>query len=146
MKSEERLDHLYDALETGSFTGAELAPRSRKLQDKRSNLAAPKQEADLQLESNVFEMPDIRVVNKYVQDLQELLASSPIIEQSNFLKSFVKEIHVDVDTITINHNLPIPPNTQETENIGVLPFLPVSGLLKVFPGKNPAIYLFLLIF
>jgi hypothetical protein len=40
------------------------------------------------------------------------------------LKSFVKEINVDVDTITIDYNLPMPPDTQETVIIGVLPFLP----------------------
>lgn len=58
------------------------------------------------------------------------------------MKSFVKGISVDVDTITINNNLPMPPNTQETDTIGVLP---VFGLPNVLLGMSLSIHLFLLV-
>ena len=89
----------------------------------RDELTAVRNHAELTLKSNVFEMPDIRVIQEYVGDLKSLLASSPIVEQREFLKSFVQDIKVEKDTITINYTLPMPPLNSDREVVAVLPFI-----------------------
>ena len=121
--TESRLDHLYDALETGSLARDELATRIRQLQGRLKELSIAKGEAEVSMRLSVFEMPDISVVRKYVNDLTTVLGSSPIVEQKAFLKSFVKEITVDKDKMTIYYSLPMPPNKLVEEVIGVLPFV-----------------------
>jgi len=120
---ESRLEHLYDALETGTFSSEELAPRIRKLQTRKEELFQAKEKAELSLQLNVFEMPDMAIIQEYVDDLRLLLGASPIVEQRAFLKSFVKEIKVDKEKVTINYTLPMPPKNSEEEVIGVLPFI-----------------------
>ena len=44
-----RLEHLYDALETGIFSSEELAPRIRKLQARKQELSLSKEKAELAL-------------------------------------------------------------------------------------------------
>jgi len=120
---ESRLEHLYDALETGTFSSEELAPRIRKLQTRKEELSLAKEKAELALQLNVFEMPDMAIIQEYVNDLRLLLGSSPIVEQRTFLKSFVEEIQVDTEKVTVNYTLPMPPKNSEEEVIGVLPFI-----------------------
>lgn len=118
-----RLEHLYDALETGSFSSDELAPRIKKLQARHKQLSLAKEKVELAMQSNVFEMPDIAVIREYVSDLRTLLGSSPIVEQRAFLKSFVKEIKVDKEKMKVHYSLPMPPKKSEEEVIVVLPFI-----------------------
>jgi len=67
---ESRLEHLYDALETGSFSNDELAPRIQKWKTRQEELSRARDEAELALQLNIFEIPDIRIVREYVDDLK----------------------------------------------------------------------------
>jgi len=120
---ESRLEHLYDALETGSFSNDELAPRIRKWKTRQEELSRARDEAELALQLNIFEMPDIRIVREYVDDLKSLLGSTTVVERRAFLKSFVKEIQVGSDEMTVQYTLPMPPKQLDEEVIGVLPFI-----------------------
>ena len=111
-----RLENLYDALERGSFSSEELAPRIRKLQVRRNELIEMKCEAERDMQSSVFELPDIKVVKEYVENLRLLVGSSSIVEQRGFLKSFVKEIRVGGRAVTVNYTLPMPPENSEEES------------------------------
>jgi len=93
------------------------------LQTRKEELSLAKEEAELALQLNVFEMPDMTIMQEYVNDLRLLLGASPIVEQRAFLKSFVKEIQVDTEKVTVNYTLPMPPKNSEEEVIGVLPFI-----------------------
>jgi len=53
------------------------------------------------------------IIQEYINDLKSLLGSSPIVEQRAFLKSFVKEIQVNKEKVTINYTLPMPPKNLE---------------------------------
>ncbi len=77
---ESRLEHLYDALEAGSFSNDELAPRIRKWKTRQEELSRARDEAELALQLNIFEMPDIRIVREYVDDLKSLLGSTTVVE------------------------------------------------------------------
>jgi hypothetical protein len=100
-----------------------LAPRIRKLQARKEELSLAREKTELSLQLNVFEMPDIMIVQEYVNDLRKLLEASPMVEQRAFLKSFVEEIQVDKEKVTVNYTLPMPPKNSEEEVIGVLPFI-----------------------
>ena len=117
------MENLYDALETRAFSSEELAPRIRKMQAKRDDLVRTRNQIESTLQSNMLMAPDVHVVQEYVDDLKALLVSSPIVEQRAFLKSFVDNIQVGSDEITINYFLPMPPANTNTEVIGVLPFV-----------------------
>jgi hypothetical protein len=139
-----RLEHLYDALEKGSFTPEELAPRIRKWKARREELEIKKQNVEMEVQSMVFEMPDIKLVKSYVEDLKTVLGSATIIEQRAFLKSFVKDIQVGTDLVTIHYTVPMAPKNSDEERVGVLLFMqhgrpnvtirhpPVSGNPSVF--------------
>jgi hypothetical protein len=74
----------------------------------------------------VFDLPNIKLVKSYVEDLKTVLVSATIIEQRAFLKSFVKDIQVGTDLVTIHYTLPMSPKNSEEESIGVLPFIQQS--------------------
>ena len=93
------------------------------MKTRREEFLAQKNQIDCSLKLNVIELPDFRLIQKYVEDIRKLLAESPIIEQKAFLKSFVKDIQVGKDTVTVNYNLPMPPARSDRDTVGVLPFV-----------------------
>jgi len=117
-----RLEHLYDALETRSFSAEELAPRIRKLQSKRDELMVKKNHAETDLQSDIVTVPDLQIVQDYADDLKALLGSSPIIEQRAFLKTFIESIEMGGTEFTVDYTFPMPPNNLKREVFGVLPF------------------------
>ena len=119
---ETRLEHLYEALETRAFSTEELAPRIRKLQSKQQELISKKNQAELDLQSDIVTVPDLRIVQDYADDLKALLGTSPIIEQRTFLKTFIESIQMGETEFTVDYTLPMPPNNVKREVFGVLPF------------------------
>jgi len=118
-----RLENLYDALEKGSFDSFELAPRIRKLKIKRDELLTQRNQAECSLKMSVIETPDINMIRDHVDDIKQLLSESSIIERRAFLKSFVKNIEVEKETVTVNYHLPMPPAKSDKDTLGVLPFI-----------------------
>ena len=118
-----RLEHLYDALEKGSLSSDELAPRIRKMQERKNDLLEKKREIAVEAQPNYLEMPELKVIQGYVENLSSLLASSSIVEKRGFLKSFVNEIIVVDGMVTINYTLPMPPDNSEEEKLSILPFI-----------------------
>lgn len=82
---ESRLEHLYDALETGAFSSEELAPSIRKLQAKKEDLELARQETELAVRSSALEMPDLKVIQEYVSDLRNVLQSPCDVSVSRLL-------------------------------------------------------------
>ena len=120
---ESRLENLYDALEKGSFESDELAPRIRKLKARRDELLTQRNQTESSLKMSVIESPDINLIREHVDDIKQLLSESPIIEQRAFLKSFVKNIEVGKEAVTVNYHLPMPPAKSDKDVMGVLPFI-----------------------
>ena len=118
-----RLENLYDALEKGSFESDELAPRIRKLKTRRDELLTQRNQTESSLKMSVIESPDINLIKEHVDDVKQLLSESPIIEQRAFLKSFVKNIEVGKEAVTVNYHLPMPPAKSDKDVMGVLPFI-----------------------
>jgi site-specific DNA recombinase len=74
----DRLERLYDALETGRFAADELAPRIRALDVRKSELQEAQEEAMNVSAVAKVRINDIDVIRAYVEDLKTLLGSAPI--------------------------------------------------------------------
>ncbi len=121
--AELRLEHLYDALEKGSFSQEELAPRIRKLQARKEELESARHQMNYSIQSKLIEAPDMQKVQAYVADLRSLLVSSPIVEQKAFLKGFIKDIVVGSKELTINYTMPLDTGGTTGDITKVLPFI-----------------------
>jgi len=118
-----RLSKLYDAIETGEFTGGELAPRIKVLCQKKEELLQAKANAEEILRYKSVDMADPQVVKDQANDLRNLLTKSSITEQRGFLKSFVERIEVDESEAKVYYTIPMPPCSVSEETVGVLPFV-----------------------
>jgi len=118
-----RLEHLYDALETGKFSTDELSPRIHTLVAKKAELQIAREKATAALRAKKLEIEDVEVMRHYVEDLRYLLGSATIMEQKAFLKSFVKGIDISNSEVAVNYTLPIPPLNADKETVGVLAFI-----------------------
>ncbi len=128
-----RLEHLYDALEKGSFSQEELAPRIRKLQARKEELELARHQMDYSIQSKLIEAPDMQKVQAYVADLRSLLVSSPIVEQKAFLKGFNKDVVVGSKELTINYTMPLDTGTQ----LGTLRKFYLLSLMVSCVGLEP---------
>lgn len=128
--AELRLEHLYDALEKGSFSQEELAPRIRKLQTRKEELESARHQMNYSIQSKLIEAPDMQKVQSYVADLRSLLVSSPIVEQKAFLKGFIKNIVVGSKELTINYTMPLDAADTTGDVTEVLPFI-IHGEVEI---------------
>ena len=63
------------------------------------------------------------VVTAYVNDLTALLSKGSIVEQKSFLRSFVKQIKVNLPPVVINYTMPLKAQKVEPLDREVLPFV-----------------------
>ena len=122
-----RLEHLYDAVETGKVALGDLAPRIASQLSKRSNLLAVMAEAKEAIEVKPIGVLETEQMAQYVKNLKSVLGSASIMEQKAFLKSFVRRIDVSPSEVAIHYTLPMPPLYVDKETIGVLDFKPNGG-------------------
>jgi len=135
-----RLGRLYDALETGSLTMEDLAPRIRDLRQRQKRLETSRLELEaqlsdrqrqkrletsrLELEAQLsdrrVELADLGLVTEYVEDLRNVLTYSSLAEQRAFIRSFVKEVKVTGNDALLTYTIPLPPDGIVRERAGVL--------------------------
>ena len=77
---------------------------------------------------------DIELMRGYVEDLNSVLAHGSMTEQKSFIRSFVTEIAVDRDEVTINYALPMPPSQKEAETLEVLAFKRFGSAYRIRTG------------
>jgi hypothetical protein len=110
-----RLGRLYEALETGSLTLEDLAPRIQDLRQRQKQLEASRLELEASLSDRRVELADLGLVSEYVADLRNVLTYSSLAEQRSFIPSFVKEVKVTGTDALLTYTMPLPPHgiTQE---------------------------------
>jgi len=118
-----RLGRLYDALETGEFKGGELAPRIKSLLEKKEELHQVKAEVEETSHHETIITVDDRVVREYADELRELLSKSSVTEQQSLLRSFCERIEVDDSEVKLYYTLPVPPDSNTEETVGVIPIV-----------------------
>jgi len=123
----QRLERLYDALETGSLQLADLAPRIQRLRQRQEQLNAARWELENLLSDRKVELADMETVKSYVEDLRNLLEESPIAERKSFIKSFVKEVRVTGTEVLLSYNIPLLAGASSQETLVVPPIVHDGG-------------------
>ncbi len=123
---EARLERLYDSLETGKLKLDELAPRISSLVVRKKELQQAIVEARNR-NDEPLKLVDINTLKAYVEGLREVFASTEVLKQKAFLRTFVESIEVSRSDVTIHYTLPMPPKNEYDETIGVLGFKQSGG-------------------
>lgn len=113
-----RRSKLYDSLETGKLAIEDIAPRIKEINAQIEAIEVRRKDLFDEI-SNPKPIPlNINKLKEYAQDLAELLWSSPIMEQKEILRSFVKRIIVNPPDVKIDYTLPMPEERGETTEVG----------------------------
>lgn len=72
-------------------------------------------------------MIDLATVPRHVEDLYSLLSESPLVEKKAFLRSFVKEVRVTGNEVLLEYTIPLPPDGETHEPVGVLSTVRFGG-------------------
>jgi DNA invertase Pin-like site-specific DNA recombinase/exonuclease VII small subunit len=123
----QRLERLYDALETGKMALNDLAPRIHQLRDRQEKLQAREAQIENLLSDRRVELADPVIVKHYVDDLRNLLNESSLSERRAFVRSFVKEVKVTGDEVLLTYTMPLLPRGTSEEKVGVLSTVQHSG-------------------
>ncbi|MBU2009843.1 MAG: recombinase zinc beta ribbon domain-containing protein [Chloroflexi bacterium] len=115
----QRLERLYDALETGKLTMDDLSPRIQQLRERQKQLNAAKWELEALLADRHLELADEETVRRFVEDLRALLGESPLTERRAFIRSFVREVKVTGDQVMVTYTIPMPPKGLTEEGVSV---------------------------
>ncbi len=122
-----RLERLYDALETGKISIADLAPRIQLLRQRLEQSQAAKWELEQQLSDRRVELADAETVAACVSDLHNLLSESSLAEKKSFVRSFVKEVKVTGDEVLLTYTIPMLPKGITEEKLPVLSIVHDGG-------------------
>jgi site-specific DNA recombinase len=134
-----RLGRLYDALETGSLSMEDLAPRIRELRERQKQLEKSRLELEAQLSDRRVELADLGLVTEYVTDLRNILTYSSLAEQRAFIRSFVKEVKVTGRDVLLTYTIPMPPEGILQERMGVLNTVHYGGPWGTFNSGSAAV-------
>ncbi len=122
-----RLERLYDAIETGQIDLSDLAPRIRQLRDRQEKLNSRRIEVESLLSDRRVELADPLTVKYYVSDLHTLLNESSLAERRAFIRSFVREVKVSGDKVLLTYTIPLSPRGISEEKVGVLSTVQYGG-------------------
>jgi site-specific DNA recombinase len=82
-------------------------------------LESKKWELEWQLKGRRVELADKETVERYVQELRNLLNESSLAERKPFIKSFVKNITVTGNEVTLIYTPPLPQDSLTEEKLAV---------------------------
>ena len=105
---EQKLEHLYAALESGKVDIDDLAPRLKELRAEQRELNEKRDEALDDMNQADHAPFDAIQMEHYVQDLRSLLHSASFLESKTFLGTFIRRIDFDKEQVGIEYTLPIP--------------------------------------
>ena len=123
----QRLERLYDAVETGSLQLSDLAPRIQRFRQRQEQLHSARWELENLLSDRKVELADLETVENYVEDLRNLLEESPLAERKSFVKSFVREVRVTGSEVLLTYNIPLSASSSSQETLIVPPIVHYGG-------------------
>jgi site-specific DNA recombinase len=123
----QRLERLYDALETGSLKLADLAPRIQRLRQHQEQLNATRLELEGLLSDRKVELADAEAVKNCIIDLRTILEESTIAERKSFIKSIVREVIVTGSEVTLSYRPPLLAGMMSKETLSVPPIVHGGG-------------------
>lgn len=122
-KKRKKLDRLVDAVESGQVTGSALHPRINARQQEVEKLISKLTQLNQQDHAAQTCEVDLEQLRPYVVSLKDTLATASTKTQRSILQSFIREIEVGKEQITIEFT--IPQEKQEREH----DLAPVLGMV-----------------
>ena len=117
---EEKLGHVYAALESGTVDIDDLAPRLKELRARQRELDAKKDEALDEMNQRGDSLPDPIAFRHQLGELKEILQSASFLERKTFLGSFIRRIDFNKQEVGIEYTMPIPVSDGSTKTAEVL--------------------------
>ena len=111
-----RLEKLYDAIETSELTLEVLSPRIFSLRHREEQLEAARDDAERQLEQRRVELPNTEEIKEYVADFRDFLKEGTIPERKALIRNFVEGIEVNGDEAVVRRRPPLL-NSAEPEQL-----------------------------
>ena len=102
-----RLEKLYDAIETSELTLEVLSPRIFLLRHREEQLEAARDDAERQLEQRRVELPNTEEIKEYVADFRDFLKEGTIPERKALIRNFVEGIEVNGDEAVVRRRPPL---------------------------------------
>ncbi len=117
---EQKLEHVYAAVESGRVDIDDLAPRLKQLRAEQRELNEKRDDA-LDDMNQVDQTPfDAIQIEQYIQDLRNLLQSASFLESKTFLGTFIRRIDFDKERVGIEYTFPIQAGNELTATKEVL--------------------------
>jgi len=123
----QRLERLYDALETGALHLADLAPRIQELRHRQEQLQMTRIELEALLSDRKVELADIETVKSCVEELKNTLDDTSITERRSFIKSFVREVRIAGSEVLLDYTPPLLKGMMSRETLLVPPIVHDGG-------------------
>ena len=117
---EQKLGHMYDALESGSVDIDDLAPRLKELRARQRELDEKKDEALDEMNQRDDSLPDAMAFRHHLGELKEILQSASFLERKSLLGSFIRRIDFNRREVGIEYTMPIPVSDGSTKTAEVL--------------------------
>jgi hypothetical protein len=108
-----RLTKLYVALESEKLDLDDLAPRIKELRAYQHELQQRQDQLLNKIESKTPETLDATTVMSYVKELEQVLGQATFLQQKTFLRSFVKRVEVNPQTVVLDYTIPLPVEKKE---------------------------------
>ncbi len=121
-----RLEKLYEAIETSELTLEVLSPRIMSLRHREEQLEAARDDAETRLEQRRVVLPDTEEIVEYVADFRNFLKDGTIPERKALIRNFVEGIEVVGDEATLTYTVPMPSDGVTSESASVLDFVKSS--------------------
>ena len=107
----QRMDRLWNAVETSDLEINDILPRIRHHQERQERLETAAEEARAMLSERRLILDDEKTIAAFAQDMSGFLRESDFTETKAFIRSFVKEIVVGPGKATIRYTIPMPPDS-----------------------------------
>ena len=117
---EQKLAHLYAALESGRVDIDDLAPRLKELRARQRELDEKKDEALDEMNQRGDSLLDPMAMAHYLGDLRRILESASFLECKTFLGTFIRRIDFNRQQVGIEYTAPIPTGDGSTKTTEVL--------------------------
>ncbi len=119
----QRLERLYEAIETSELTLEILSPRIMSLRDREEQLEVARDDAERLLEQRRVGLPEAEEIAGYVADFRDFLLEGTIPERKALIRNFVKGVEVVGDEATLTYTVPMPSDGATRESVPVLDFV-----------------------
>ena len=117
---EQKLGHVYAALESGSVDIDDLAPRLKELRARQRELDEKKDEALDEMNQRGDGLHNPTAFRSHLGDLKGMLQSASFLERKTFLGSFIRRIDFTKQEVGIEYTMPIPVGDGATKTTEVL--------------------------